>query len=260
MRTAHDDLHDDDTPVGHVLTRREAIVLLGGATAGGLLLLAGCGESDDAAGADTGTNPSLDCAAKPELTQGPYYVDEGLTRADIRADSSTGTAQQGTPLTLTFKISRIQSSACSALAGAVVDVWHCNALGVYSDVSDPGFNTVGQDWLRGNLTTDASGVARFTTIVPGWYAGRATHIHFKVRSAAGASSTYEFTSQLFFPEDFLTALYTNVAPYSTKGDSGRVRNASDGIYRGGGSQLLLTPAANGDGYAAAFNLGLDIDA
>jgi protocatechuate 3,4-dioxygenase beta subunit len=259
-RCAHTD-QLDDLPVGRVLTRREALVLLGGAGVGGLFLLAGCGGSNGGMAMDAaGMNPSLDCTARPELTEGPYYVDEGLMRADIRADSSTGIAQEGTPLALTFNVSRIQSGACSVLAGALVDVWHCNALGVYSDVRDPGFDTVGQDWLRGSLTTDAKGAAAFTTIVPGWYQGRATHIHFKIRSAAGARSTYEFTSQLFVPEAFLTELYTDAAPYSTKGDSGRLRNADDGIHARGGSQLLLSPEASGDGYAASFNLGLHLDA
>lgn len=110
----------------------------------------------------------------------------------------------------------------------MVDLWQCNALGVYSDVQDPGFNTLGQDWLRGNLATDANGAAAFTTILPGWYQGRATHLHFKIRSAASADTTYEFTSQLFFDENLLTSIYTTEAPYSTKGDDGRLRNAETG--------------------------------
>jgi protocatechuate 3,4-dioxygenase beta subunit len=250
------DDHLDDLPVGRVLTRREALVLLGGLGAGGLLWLSGCAgdsltESEDPTG-------SLNCAVKPELTEGPYYVDENLTRADIRADSATGAAEAGALFALTFNVSRIASNACAPLAGAVVDVWHCNALGVYSGVQDPGFDTLGQDWLRGNLLTDASGTATFTTIFPGWYQGRATHIHFKVRSPAGADGAYEFTSQLFFPESFLTALYTGREPYTSKDDAGRLRNSADGIYNQGGSELLLTPTTTADGYAAAVNIGLDV--
>lgn len=165
----------------------------------------------------------------------------------------------GALLALTFNVSRIASNACAPLAGAVVDVWHCNALGVYSGVQDPGFDTLGQDWLRGNLFTDASGMATFTTIFPGWYQGRATHIHFKVRSPAGTDAAYEFTSQLFFPESFLTALYTGQEPYTSKGDAGRLGNSADGIYNQGGSELLLTPTTTAEGYAAAVNIGLDLD-
>jgi protocatechuate 3,4-dioxygenase beta subunit len=196
------------------------------------------------------------CVAKPELTEGPYFVDERLDRADIRADSSTGAARDGTPLELTFNVSRLANNACSALAGAYVDVWHCDALGVYSGVTDPGFDTTGQNWLRGFQRTNASGAATFTTIVPGWYRGRASHIHFKIRQALTDSSAYEFTSQLFFPESFLTSLYTTAAPYSTKGDEGRVLNARDRIYNDGGEQLIITPTARGGGYAATFDIAL----
>src|SRR3954463_15405353 len=149
----HNPIDNDDAPVGRVLSRRDALLLLGGASAYGILWLTGCSGGADTPTGSGGGDTSLDCAAKPELTQGPYYVDENLTRADIRSDSSTGAIQEGVPLTLAFNVSRIQSSACTPLSGAVVDVWHCNALGVYSDANDPGFNTKGQDWLRGNLTT-----------------------------------------------------------------------------------------------------------
>src|SRR5258706_14922 len=80
--------------------------------------------------------------------------------------------------------------------GATVEIWHCDAAGQYSDVSDPGFNTKGQNWLRGAQVTDANGKATFTTIYPGWYRGRAVHIHFKVHPDA----TKVFTSQLFFDD------------------------------------------------------------
>lgn len=130
-----------------------------------------------------------------------------------------------------------------AAPGRLVDVWHCDALGAYSDVRDRGFNTIGQRFLRGYQLTDASGVASFTTIYPGWYAGRAVHVHFEIRSAPGASSGLEFTSQLFFDEavsDVVRAL----APYNTKGRRSTL-DTSDGIYRGGGSQLLLPLVAEG---------------
>jgi protocatechuate 3,4-dioxygenase beta subunit len=178
-----------------------------------------------------------------------------LNRSDIRSDPASGSLQDGALLALTFKVSSASTSACSPLANAVVDVWHCNALGVYSDVSDPSFNTSGQKFLRGYQVTGNDGVARFTTIYPGWYQGRAVHIHFKVRSSASSGSAYEFTSQLFF-DDALTDRVHAQQPYASKGQRD-LRNSQDGIYNQGGSQLLLTVTPTSEGYAATFNIALE---
>ena len=97
----------------------------------------------------------------PELTEGPYFVDEQLDRSDIREDPTDGAVVEGVPLELALRVSQINSTGCAPLAGAQVDVWHCDALGVYSDVSDPGFNTAGQQFLRGYQITDQDGVVRF---------------------------------------------------------------------------------------------------
>ncbi len=250
---------DDDAPVGRVLTRREAIAALGGASAAGLLFLTGCSSAASGAAADTTVAvSSAGCAAKPELTEGPYFVDEKLNRSDVRTDTSNGTAKAGAPLFLTFNVSRIKSKACSPLAGAQVDVWQCDASGIYSDASDPGFNTRGQNFLRGYQVTNANGSAAFTTLIPGWYPGRATHIHFKIRGKTAAGASFDFTSQLFFTEAFLTSLYTKASPYSARGDAGRLRNTGDGIYNEGGAQLLVTPAATNGGYAASLNIALSV--
>ena len=89
------------------------------------------------------------------------------------------------PLTLTVALSQVAASgACTPLANALVDMWHCDALGVYSDVSSQ--NTLGQRFLRGYQVSDANGQVQFLTIYPGWYAGRAVHIHFKVRTEPAA--------------------------------------------------------------------------
>ena len=157
-------------------------------------------------------------------------------------------------LALTVNVSRLASQACSPLVGALVDVWHCDAVGVYSDVSDPGFNTVGKRYLRGYQVTDANGQVSFLTIYPGWYSGRATHIHFKIRSPSGVSPAYQFTSQWFF-DDSLSDTVQAAAPY-TKGIAGRLRNTSDGIYNQGGSQLVLAASQAAQGYAATFNVAL----
>ena len=238
-------MHDDDRPVGRLLTRREALILLG---AGGVVALtAGPWRSAAAAAPTT-------CIARPALTEGPYFVDEKLNRSDIRSDPGDGTARPGAPLQLTLRVSRLAAGVCAPLPGAMVDLWHCDAAGVYSDVSDPGGSTVGKKFLRGYQLTDGDGLARFTTIYPGWYPGRAVHIHFKVRAAAPGGRVHDFTSQVFF-DDALSDQVFAQPPYAGRGQ-GRVSNARDGIFRQAGVQLMLavTPAASG--YAASFDLAL----
>ena len=254
-----DHLHDDDAPIGRVLTRREAVVMLGGMSATGLLTLYGCGTSGQIP-ADTVAQvagSTATCAVKPEMTEGPYFVDEKLNRADVRADTNSGAVRAGSLLSLAFNVSRIQSNACTPLPGAQVDIWQCDALGIYSDAVDRSFNTRGQNFLRGYQMTDSRGVARFDTILPGWYPGRASHIHFKVRGTAPSGSQFDFTSQLFFTEDFLTSAYA-IAPYNSKDDAGRRKNAADGIFQRGGSELTVAPSGSSSRYEAALNIALAI--
>ncbi len=199
------------------------------------------------------------CVVTPQLTEGPYFVDEMLFRSDIRSDPATGEVRAGVPLRLNFRIVQVGSeAACTPLAGAVVDVWQCDALGVYSDVQDPGFSTAGQKFLRGSQYTDAAGAAEFMTIYPGWYRGRTVHIHFKVRTDPDSESGYEFTSQLFF-DDALTDQVFRQEPYASKGERD-TRNDDDGIFGGGGDELLLEIFEEGDGYAATIDVGIDLSA
>lgn len=235
----------DDEPRGRVLTRRELALLLG---APGLAIVTGWPRSIATAQEVPG------CVARPQQTAGPYYVDEALNRSDIRSDPSDGSVRPGAPLEVTFKISRISGKACAPLAGAVVDLWHCDALGIYSDVRDPDFNTVGKKFLRGYQVTDSVGVARFTTIYPGWYSGRTVHAHFKIRSAPSATPGFDFTSQLYF-DDALTDEVHARKPYAAKGRRNQ-RNAGDGIFARGGSQLLPPVVRKGDGYSAKFEVAL----
>jgi protocatechuate 3,4-dioxygenase beta subunit len=141
----------------------------------------------------------------------------------------------------------VTGSACVALDGAMVDVWHCDALGAYSDVE----NARGQKFLRGFQKTDASGSAKFTTIYPGWYQGRAVHIHFKIRP----TSASEFTSQLFFEDALSTEVFAQ-APYSQKGTQGITRNAQDGIFQRSQGKLTLSVTKSGNTYAATFDIGI----
>ncbi|MHB0876454.1 MAG: intradiol ring-cleavage dioxygenase [Anaerolineae bacterium] len=196
------------------------------------------------------------CVVRPSMTEGPYFVDEKLERSDVRSDPASGEVRQGVPLALTFAVSQASAGACTPLAGAQVDIWHCDAEGIYSDVNDRRWNTVGQQFLRGYQLTDAGGRATFTTIYPGWYSGRTVHIHFKIRSAASSGQQYDFTSQLFFDEATTAEVYTQ-EPYAARGPQDTT-NSRDGIFRSGGEQLLLVPTRTDGGYAATFDIALDL--
>ena len=201
------------------------------------------------------------CVVRPEQIEGPYFVDEALNRSDIRSDPSDGSIQAGIPLQLTFQVSQISEAGCVPLAEAIVDIWQCNAFGVYSDVTDPGFSTLGQKFLRGYQVTDSNGRVKFSTIYPGWYPGRTVHIHFKVRTHFRTNSAsvqlYEFTSQLYFDDAITDRVYTQ-EPYASQGER-TVRNAQDWIFRSGGTQLLLLLTQSDSGYAATFDIGLQIE-
>jgi protocatechuate 3,4-dioxygenase beta subunit len=212
-------------------------------------------------GTATGSTSSS-CVLTASLTEGPYFVDEKLQRSDIRSDPVTGVVSQGVPLSLTFNVSRADNSACTPLTGAYLDVWHRDAGGTYSDVSGNGNGTsgAGKKFLRGYQITDANGQVSFQTIYPGWYSGRAVHIHFKLRRFAGATKTYEFTSQFFFDET-LTSTVHALSPYSSKGTR-NVVNTTDGIYNGLSAAekaaLTLQTSKTSDGYAGIINLGVKV--
>ena len=214
------------------------------------------GASVAAAVSPEGTSlEAQDCIAQPQQAEGPYFVDRQLKRADIRIDPPTGRASAGTPLDLRLVISSVTGAgACQPLAGAHVDIWHCDAAGVYSDVRDRSVDTTGQKFLRGYQVTDGTGVVRFTTIYPGWYGGRAVHVHFKVRRPGTGGRTDEFTSQLYF-DDALTDRVHAAAPYASKRGQ-RLVNARDMIFREGGTKLVLPVVESGQGYAATFRIGM----
>jgi protocatechuate 3,4-dioxygenase beta subunit len=188
--------------------------------------------------------------------EGPYFVDERLHRSDIRSDPTSGQIKQGMPLTLTFQVMSLNADNCRPLPGAQVDIWHCDATGVYSDVQDPGFDTLGQKFLRGHQITDMRGEARFITIYPGWYPIRTVHIHLKIRTAPVAQKSFEFTSQVYFPDELTDQIHAG-RPYSSLGPR-RVRNRQDQIFRYGGDRLMLAPTPEPNGYSAKFSIGLQL--
>jgi len=243
----------------------------------GAVILSRCGSADVVSGGasdgGTGTDSSgtsdggtrvtdggttADCLLDPTTTKGPYWVDERLNRSDIRFDTNgiaSPNPRPGLPMTLEFAVSAYASGVCTPLQGAQVDIWHCDASGIYSDVQG---STAGQNFLRGYQVTDASGVARFTTIYPGWYSGRAVHIHVKVRLFdASNNTTTEATTQVFFDDTITDTVYKNVSPYS--GRSTRdTRNSADNIY---GNQTVLLLSLSGDtasGFTGTIPLGVRV--
>jgi len=227
----------------NVLSRREALALIGASSAA-LLTLA----------LPVRAAAPSSCVARPQQTEGPFFVEEELDRSDIRSDPRTGAVKPGVPLRLTFNISRMSGASCVPLAGAKVDLWHCDATGRYSDARSRGSSSAGEKFLRGFQRTDQTGLARFLTIYPGSYGGRAVHVHFKIRTAAPSAPAYEFTSQLYFDEALTDRVYA-LAPYAAVRRRG-TRNADDFIFRDGGSKLLLDPVLDAQGYAATFDIGL----
>ena len=252
-------MDNDDRQVGRILTRREVLALLGAAGAGVVASRVKAQPSLDRAVAALagGTEWVPACVVTPAQTEGPYFVDEKLNRVDIRSDPATGKVSDGAPLDLELRVYRVANGSCQPMSGATVDVWQCDAMGIYSDVRDMNglFTTSGQKFLRGHQITDAAGVAKFTTVYPGWYQGRCVHIHFKVRTSAGGRNL-EFTSQLYFDDAFTDRVLAK-APYTSKTGT-RTLNERDGIFRQGGRQLMMAVAEKGSRYQGSFDIGMTV--
>jgi protocatechuate 3,4-dioxygenase beta subunit len=244
------------------LSRRGLLMLFGSVAAETIL---GCGRKRSAS-EKSRPAPTLDsaalaagvpaCIVRPEQTEGPYFIDEKLNRSDIRVDPSDNSTKAGVPLRLEFHVSRVAAGSCAPLSGAMVDIWHCDALGAYSNVRDASFDTRGRKFLRGYQVTNEKGAAEFLTIYPGWYEGRAVHIHFKIRIDPPASRAREFTSQLYFDESITDQVYQQ-APYNRKGRR-TTTNDADFIFRSGGKQLIPTLSKDSQGYTAKFDIGIQM--
>jgi protocatechuate 3,4-dioxygenase beta subunit len=219
------------------LTRRESLLAAGGLVAAALLP-----EVADAASGPAGVSSgAISCVLTPELTEGPYYVPNENVRRNI-TEGKPGVA-------LELRLTVVNAATCKPIRNAVVDIWHADAGGVYSGAIA---GNAGTNFLRGMQRTDKNGLALFKTIYPGWYQGRATHIHVKVY----LSGNVVHTGQFFFNESISNAVYKRT-PYSSHGLAD-TPNASDSIYRNGGSRsmLKLKRAVSGSGYVGAITMGV----
>jgi protocatechuate 3,4-dioxygenase beta subunit len=226
--------------------------------------------------ADASTNetctrtPSLiEVEGTPQQTEGPYFVDNMPNRSDITSDTSNGSVQEGIPLRLVINVYDVDGDgggsegSCIPLRGALVDIWHSNSQGIYSGVQQQG--TTGQNFLRGNQVTDDNGTVQFTTVYPGWYEGRAIHIHIKVRTLEGLNENFEWTSQ-FYLNDSITEQVHTQPPYSDHGqpditnqeDMIFIGPSSDGLIQSNtGEHLMLNMTRDdeeGQGYIGTFNV------
>jgi protocatechuate 3,4-dioxygenase beta subunit len=231
---------------GNMLSRRSALRVAGvvgmvGA-AGATGLLHGGWTAASAAASDD------DCDVTPEVTEGPYWVDAKLNRSDVRSNADGTSTQSGVPLALTIYLR--DSSCGGVVSGAWIDIWHANDQGVYSDEAVE--STSSQTWLRGYQITDDDGKVAFTTVFPGWYSGRTIHIHMRVRTFDGSTTTTNYTTQLFFAEADNNAVLAT-ADYTRDGKSRDTTNATDMVYEqevaAGGAVLVPLTGNATDGYA-----------
>jgi protocatechuate 3,4-dioxygenase beta subunit len=217
-----------------LLTRKSALLKFGGVAAA--LLTAGrwrFGLADEASAA------GVSCILTPELTEGPYYI----AGEKVRRNITDGHA--GTPLTLKLKV--VDATTCRPIKNAAVDIWHADAAGVYSGF---GSGSASRTFMRGIQKTDANGIATFQTVYPGWYQGRAVHIHIKVH--VGGNVVH--TGQLFFNDATTDTVYLK-APYSGRPNRD-TRNPNDNIYGSGGSRSVVKIAKSAAGYVGTQTMGV----
>ena len=179
------------------------------------------------------------CVLTPEQTEGPYYI----AGEKIRRNITEG--RPGTPLTLRLAV--VDSRTCKPIKGATVDIWHCDASGAYSGF---GAGRSSRTFMRGIQRTNASGVATFKTVYPGWYTGRTVHIHVKVH----VRGNVVHTGQLYFSDRVTDAVYRRT-PYSRRPNR-ETRNADDSLFRDGGRRSLLRLQRSGTGYVGSIKMGV----
>ncbi len=253
------------------LNRRRMIAGAAGAAIAPLAV-AGTVLAQDSSTPDDGTTTLSSCLLSPEMTEGPYYLDDMLIRKDIAEGKA------GVPLALTMTV--VNAESCSPLANAAVEIWHCDANGFYSgfvdnspggQANDAGYIDDGSDagaFLRGIQLSDDDGNVTFDTIYPGWYAGRAIHIHLSVHvGGEDENGTYDggttaHTGQIAFADD-ITDLVAEVEPYASR-TSTFVLSTEDGIFAPhvDDESVFVTltqvnPDAIEDGFTGTILLGVD---
>jgi protocatechuate 3,4-dioxygenase beta subunit len=217
---------------------------------------------------------SLACILSPEMTEGPFFVEEKLNRSNLLMGESDELITKAVPLKLVIGVYKVDGMACMPLPGLQVDIWHANAHGQYSDVAS-GFiqsvDTKGKQFLRGYQVTGETGIVEFATIYPGWYPSRTIHIHFKIRMPMGGNSAYDFTSQMFFEESTSKEVLA-MAPYSSTPGTRMIFNDDDHIYNGTqmngqkppsgqkapGLDTVVALNKMGNGYVGTLKIGLKI--
>lgn len=226
-----------------VVSRRDALGALGAA---GAALALGCGGSAPTSPSTTVASPSATvstngtCVVTPTETVGPFPSLSDIIRSDVREN------KQGAVLSLTIKVVNTTAN-CANVTGAQVEIWQCDAAGNYSQYG----SQTGQTYLRGIQTTNGFGEVNFTTIYPGWYQGRATHIHIEV-STGGVSRK---VTQIAFPESTSNAVHAT-GVYASRG-SNPTTNAQDNVFSDGFAGELVNPSGNPlTGYAASFQVAL----
>ena len=247
----------DEQPGKREMRRREMMALSAGTLASVALYACGA-DGDEATKPSAGTGKTVpDCVLTPEQDEGPFYIDLARVRRDIVED------RHGVPLALALTV--VDANTCEPIRDAAVDIWHCDALGVYS--GEPSEGSAGTTYLRGIQLTDAKGQAQFTTIYPGQYPGRTTHIHLKVHlggqrsNGAYSGGHVSHTGQLFTADRDDAEVFA-LAPYDRNTAEITPRDA-DLIFREqGGSSSELTLARAGtslarNGFTARATLGVD---
>jgi protocatechuate 3,4-dioxygenase beta subunit len=240
------------------LTRRMALEVLG--SAGVAAVAAACANSSPTSPSSTSsTTPSTTggttssaCVVSPEETIGPYPDTTGMLNnpAFFRQDVTEG--KSGTPLTLSLTVVNVKS-ACAPVTDAAVEIWQCDASGNYSEYAQAGFNGVGQAFLRGLQRTNASGNVTFNTIYPGWYNGRATHIHVDVY----VNGQRVKVTQVAFPENVSAQVYVQ-GVYASKGQN-TTTNARDNVFADGVNDELATITGSiTSGLTASLTVGISV--
>ncbi|WP_062288666.1 dioxygenase family protein [Demequina phytophila] len=246
-----------------LVSRRNALSLLGLGT--GAAVLAACTPGTETTTASATASGNL--TEIPDETAGPYPGDgsngpdvleeSGIVRRDIRASVAGGDPVPGVPLDFTFTVLDMANGGVP-MVGAAVYAWHCSAAGLYSMYSD---GVTEETWLRGVQVTDDDGAVTFTSVMPGCYAGRWTHIHFEVYPTVDDvedSSKAIATSQMAFPQNVLDATYALADYDGSAANLAQLSLATDNVFGDdGGVHQIGTFKGGTDGYVATLTVPID---